>query len=229
MRKRPGSPAASDLLQHILAGAHADLLGLLQRGLPLDIGVGILEVVVVAVPAGLCKVLAQLAVRQRLCIQAGIGAGLIQRHRIKGCKDADIRQDGCIVLAVAVAVGADVLHQRNVEAGTACAYGSRVLGHFAVQHLIGAVALGIDGVKVTGTDAAAAALALGLVNDGLVVCIVGNGIGAALLGAAVAAAAQALLHLRVSGGVLYHLARAGAAAHADILERTAETGGLNNI
>ena len=180
----------------------------------------------VAVPAGLCKVLAQLAVRQRLCIQAGIGAGLIQRHRIKGCKDADIRQDGCIVLAVAVAVGADVLHQRNMEAGTACAYGSRVLGHFAVQHLIGAVALRIDSVKVAGTDAAAAALALGLVNDGLVVCIVGDGIGAALLGAAVAAAAQALLHLRVSGGVLYHLARARAAAHADVLESTAEAGGF---
>ena len=104
LRKRLGPPAASDLLQHILAGAHADLLGLIQRGLPLDIGVGILEVVVVAVPAGLCKVLAQLAVRQRLCIQAGIGAGLIQRHRIKGCKDADIRQDGSIVLAVAVVI-----------------------------------------------------------------------------------------------------------------------------
>ena len=163
---------------------------------------------------------------QRLCIQAGVRAGLIQRHRVKGRKDADIRQDGSIVLAVAVAVGADVLHQRNMEAGTACAYGSRVLGHFAVQHLIGAVALGIDSVKVAGTDAAAAALALGLINDGLVVCIIGDGIGAALLGAAVAAAAQALLHLRVSGGVLYHLARAGAAAHADVLESTAETGGF---
>ena len=113
-----------------------------------------------------------------------------------------------------------------MEAGTACAYGSRVLGHFAVQHLIGAVALRIDGVKVAGTDAAAAALALGLINDGLVVCIVGNGIGAALLGTAVAAAAQALLHLRVSGGMLYHLACAGATAHADVLESTAEAGGF---
>ena len=63
---------------------------------------------------GFCKVLAQLAVRQRLCIQAGVRAGLIQRHRVKGRKDADIRQDGSIVLAVAVAVGADVLHQ-NIE------------------------------------------------------------------------------------------------------------------
>ena len=50
-------------------------------------------------------------------------------------------------------------------AHTACG----VLGHLAVQHLIGAVALGIDGVKVAGTDAAAAALALVVVDDGLVV------------------------------------------------------------
>lgn len=41
-----------------------------------------------------------------------------------------------------------------------------------------------------------------------------------------AAAAQTLLHLRVSGGVLYHLACAGAAAHADVLESTAEAGGF---
>ena len=67
-------------------------------------------------------------------------------------------------------------HKADVEGGTVMADGGGILGHLAVQHLIGAVALGIDGVKVAGTDAAAAALALGLVNDGLVVCIVGNGL-----------------------------------------------------
>ena len=101
-----------------------------------------------------------------------------------------------------------------------------VFGHLAVQHLVGAVALGIDGVEVAGTDAAAAALALVLVDDSLVLLVVCNGVGAALLGAAVAAAAQALLHGRVAGSVLLHLARAGAAAHADVLDGTAEAGGL---
>ena len=51
-------------------------------------------------------------------------------------------------------------------------HGSGVLGHLAVQHLVGAVALGIDGVEVAGTDAAAAALALVLVDDGLVLLVV---------------------------------------------------------
>ena len=180
----------------------------------------------VAVPAGLGQIVAQLAVGQRGGVQAGICTGLIQCHRVKGGKHADIRQDGGIVLAVAVAVGADVLHQTDVEAGAACADGGGILGHLAVQHLVGAVVLRVDGVKVAGTDAAAAALALCLINDGLVVLVVGDGVRAALLGAAVAAAAQALLHRRVTGSVLLHLARAGTAAHADILDGTAEAGGL---
>ena len=155
----------SDLLQGVLAGAHADLFGLLQRCLPLDIGVGILEVVVVAVPAGLCKVLAQLTVGQGLCVQAGIGTGLIQRHGVKGGEHADIRQDGGIVLAVAVTVGADILHQADVEAGAVCTDGGGVLCHLAVQLLVGAAVDGIDGIEVAGTDAAAAALALFVIND----------------------------------------------------------------
>ena len=41
-----------------------------------------------------------------------------------------------------------------------------------------------------------------------------------------AAAAEVFLHRRVAGGVLLHLAGAGAAAHADVLDGTAEAGGL---
>ena len=49
-------------------------------------------------------------------------------------------------------------------------------------------------------------LDLKVVDDSLVLLVVGNGVGAALLGAAVAAPAQALLHCRLAGGVLLHLA-----------------------
>ncbi len=101
-----------------------------------------------------------------------------------------------------------------------------ILRHLAVQQLVGAVVGRIDGVKAARTDAAAAALALVVVDDRLVFGIVSNGVRAALLGAAVAAAAQPLLHGGLAGSVLLHLARAGAAAHADILERTAKAGGL---
>ena len=180
----------------------------------------------VAVPAGLGQIAAQLAVGQRGGVQAGICTGLIQCHRVKGGKHADIRQDGGIVLAVAVAVGADVLHQCHMEAGAVVADRSGVLGHLPVQLLVGAFVGGIHGVKAAGTDAAAAALALVVVDDSLVLLVVGNGVGAALLGAAVAAPAQALLHCRLAGGVLLHLAGPGAAAHADVLDGTPKAGGL---
>ena len=103
---------------------------------------------------------------------------------------------------------------------------SGVLRHLPVQLLVGAFVGGIHGVKAAGTDAAAAALALVVVDDSLVLLVVGNGVGAALLGAAVAAPAQALLHCRLAGGVLLHLAGPGAAAHADVLDGTPKAGGL---
>ena len=169
MRRRPAFVlSGSDFLEGVGAGTHADLLGLLEGSFPLDVGVRVLEVVVVAVPARGGKVLAQLAVGQRSGVQAGVGTSLVEGHRVEGGEHADVRQDGRVVLAVAVAVGADVLHKADVEGGTVMADGGGILGHLAVQHLVGAVAQGIDGVKVAGTDAAAAALALVLVDDRLV-------------------------------------------------------------
>lgn len=81
----------SDLLQGVLAGARRHLFGLLQRCLPLDIGVGILEVVVVAVPAGLLKVLAQLTVGQGCAFRQASAQALIQRH---GSKEANMPISG---------------------------------------------------------------------------------------------------------------------------------------
>ena len=166
--------------QHIFPAAQADLFCLLQGGLPLDVGVGVLEVIVVAAPARLCQVLSQLAVGQQGSGQAGIGAGLVQRYRVKRGKHTDIRQDGCVILPVAVAVGADILHQADMEAGAACTDSGGILCHLAVQLLIGAVVQGVDGVKVARTDAAAAALALVVIDHSLIVLVVGDGVRAAL-------------------------------------------------
>ena len=57
---------------------------------------------------------------------------------------------------------------------------------------------------------------------GLVVFI-GDGIGAAFLGAATAAPAQRFIHDAFPGRMLFHLTGPAAAAHADILQRAAET------
>src|SRR5699024_3224944 len=216
----------SDLLQHIGAPAQADLFGLLQGGLPLDVGVGVLEVVVVAAPAGAGQVLAQLAVGEGRGRQAGVGAGLVQGHRVKRGEHPNIRQDGGVVLAVAVAVGADILHQADVEAGPAGADRRGILGHLAVQLLVGAAVDGVDGVKAACADAPAAALAQVVVDHGLVLGVVVDGVRAALFGAAAAAPAQLPLDGGLARGMLLHLAGPAAAAHADVLDSAAKSGGL---
>ena len=127
---------------------------------------------------------------------------------------------------MAVAVGADILHQADVEAGAVIADSGSVLGHLAVQLFVCTAVDGVNGIEIAGTDAAAAALAFVVIDDSLILLVVGNGIRAALLGAAVAAAAEAVLYSGLAGRVLLHLACAGAAAHADVLNGTAEARGL---
>ena len=171
------------------------------------------------------KVVAELAVGDGRHLLAGVGAGLVEGHGVEAGEHAHIREDGRVVFAVAVAVGADVAHQRHVEAGAAMADGLRVLGHLAVEDLVGAVVGVVDGVERAGADAAAAALALVVVDDGLVVCVA-DGVAAALAGAAAATAAEVFVDGGLAVLVLVHLAGAAAAAHADVLQRAAEAGGL---
>ena len=179
--------------------------------------------VVVVVETGLCHVVAQLAVGQRLLGQAGVHTGLVQRQRVKARKHADIRQDGGVVLGVAVAVGRNVLHQRYMEAGPPVHHRLGVLGHAAVQLLDRGPVGKLDGVKVAGADAAAAAhagigvdvhLAGGLVKDQAVV--------GALPLAAAAAAALVLVDQGDAVAVLLLFAGAAAAAHAQVLDGAAE-------
>ena len=124
---------------------------------------------------------------------------------------------------MAVAVGADIAHQGHVEAGAPVADGLRVFGNFAVKDLVGAVVGIVNGVERAGADAAAAALALIVVDDGLVIYVV-DGVAATLAGAAAAAAAEVFIDGRFAVLVLIHLARATAAAHADVLQSAAEAG-----
>ncbi len=171
------------------------------------------------------EVISQLRVGDGSCGKTQIHTGLVQCNRVKGGQHADVGQDGCIVLAVAVAVRGDVRDQRNMEAGTPVADGLGIFRNLAAEDFIGVgIAVG-DGVEGTGADAAAAPLADVGIDEGLVV-VVADGIGAALLCAAAAAAATLLVDRRLAAVVLVHLAGSGAAAHADVLEGTAEAGGL---
>ena len=73
---------------------------------------------------------------------AGVGAGLVQSHRVKGGEHAHVGHDGQVVLPVAVAVGGHVDDQADVELGPAVHHRLGVLRHAAAQLLHGRVVAG---------------------------------------------------------------------------------------
>ena len=195
---------------------------MLQRFFPVNVGIAVHEMIVVMLPVRFRQVVAELAVGHWRHFLAGIHAGLIQGYRVKGSEHADVGQNRRIVVAVTVAVGRNIHGQIDVEAGTVLGNCPGILCHLAVQLVSGVPLVVTDGIEGAGTDAAAAALADILVDMGLVVYI-GDGIGAAFLGAATAAPAQRFIHDAFPGRMLFHFTGAAAAAHADILQRAAKT------
>ena len=143
-------------LQFILSGAQTNLFCLIQSCLPLNIGVGIFEVVVVTVPSWFCQMFSKLAVGHRCSFQAGICTCLIQCNRVKTCKHSDIRKNCCVIFSMAVTVRADILYQRYMETWTSMTDSLCIFCHFAVQKLIGTVVGIVDSIKATGTDTTSA-------------------------------------------------------------------------
>ena len=227
IRRVPRTVLSLHLDDLVFAHAQTDLLGVIQAGFPLGVRRRIGKRITPIRKARLAQVVPELAVRQRRALQARIHACLIQRQRIKGGKHADIRQDRRVVLAVAVAVRRDILNQRDVEMRTAIDDRLRVLGHAAVEHRVRVVADKVDRVKVARAKAAAAAQALILIDAHLAGFLVENQafVGAELL-TELAAAAVVFLDDRLAVVVLLRLARAGTAAHADVLDRAAKARGL---
>lgn len=154
-----GSRQLFDHMQIVASRAEADLLCVLECFLPTDVGVAVKEVIVVMVPIGFCKVVTQLAVADRSCLLAEIGACLIQCHRIEGCQHADVRQNRGIIFTMAVTVRGDIHNQTDVEGGSAIAQGMGIFSHFAAEQLQGIFIHGVDCMESAGTDASAAAFA----------------------------------------------------------------------
>lgn len=173
------------------------------------------------VPIRFGQVIRQLAVGHGSGFHAGIGAGLVECDRVEGSEHADVRQDGRIVFSMAVAVRRNVHDQVDVEARAVLADGLGVFRHLAVQFFIGIPFDGFDGIEGTGADAAAAAFAQVFVDVGDVIFI-GDGVRTAFLSAATAVLALAFVDFRFARRMLFHLAGTAAAAHADILDGTAE-------
>ena len=93
------------------------------------------------------------------------------------------------------------------------------------KKLVGIVVRVVDSIKAAGTDTAAATFALVIIDDGFLIYIC-NSIASALLRTASAAAAELLTDSRLSACVLLHFSGTASAAHTDIFDGTAETGGL---
>src|SRR5699024_11509946 len=62
---------------------------------------------------------------------------IFQSDGIKGGEHAHVGHNGQVVFAVAVAVGGDVHHQADVEAGLVLDDGPGVLGNLAVEDVVG--------------------------------------------------------------------------------------------
>ena len=127
---------------------------------------------------------------------------------------------------MAVTVGRDVNDQADVELGPPVHHRLGVLGHLPVQIRDCRVVLCRNGVEVAGGNAPAAAHALAVVDGGLPVLPIGDGVLGALFGALAATHAALGGDVGLSCRVLFHLAPAASAAHADVLDGPAEAGHL---
>ena len=161
-----------DLNELVLARAQADLLGMRDARAPVGVGMrdaegilGLLALQMLVVMLHLGRAIGELGVGQRLGCHDGIGAGLIDSDRVEAREHADVVDDRRIVFGMAIAVGADIHGERDMEARAAVDTGLRILGDLTVEHVGRGRIAGRDCVLVAHADAAAAAHAA-IVVDG---------------------------------------------------------------
>ena len=160
------------------------------------------------------------------CAFAGVCAGLVQRHRdqsLRTCPHpAGSRRS---FLRVAVAVGRHVDDQIDMEIRSAVQNRLGVLRDLHVQLFYRGGVLVVDRVKIAGSQAPAASHALVVINARLLLRERDRAVCAVLCTDSAPHACVAV-HGRFAAVVLLHLAGPAAAAHADILEGSSESGRL---
>ena len=223
------------LNQLIFAVAHSHFDCVFQAAFPVGVWMRVSEMVVVAV----FLFGEDAAADHRLTVDC-ICAGLIQSDRVKGSEHADVGDNRDIVFRVAVAIRGDVDHQTDVEIGTSVNDCVGVLGDFVVEDGVGLVLTSFHCILRAGADAASAADALVVVDDGTLLGVFALSAAAgfvftividkadcivrAVLAAFSAGDAEHLVDDWLTAAVHFHLAGAGAAAHAQVFEGAAESG-----
>ena len=116
-----------------------------------------------------------------------------------------------------------------MEVRTSLNNGQGVFSDLLVEDIVGLVVHRFDCVEVTHADTASAAHAAVVIDMHFVIFIeIQSAVSTDLL-AHSAAAALLRIDLRFGAAVHFHLSSAGTAAHADILQRTAEARGLMTL
>ncbi len=198
---------------------------------------GLLALQMLVIMLHLGRAVGKLGVRQRLGRQDGVGAGLVDGDRVEAREHADVVDDGRVILGMAVAVGADVHGERDVEARAAVDDGLGVLSDLVVEYVGRGIIVGLDAVLVARRNAASAAHAAIVVDSGnvnrtgfavgklaLTRTVKRDGAVRAYLLAGTATYAVGGIDARLASGVLLHLAGTATAAHTQVLHGTAKAG-----
>src|SRR5450830_546995 len=218
-RDVPGEKCLLDSHQIVLPRTQSDLLGVGDLGFPARIGVDMCELVAVF-EVGVPK--------DAPLIGDGfvdeVHACLVESHRVETRGDADIGHDGRIVVAPAIALGADVHDEADVERRLAMQDGIDVFRDLLVERVVGALEHGTRGAIHADRDTLPASDTLRVVDDGLVVSVPSDRDLRARKDTGTASGALDNVDTRLGFRMHLHLPAPRTTAHADILERAAEAG-----
>lgn len=151
-----------------------------------------------------------------------IRAGLVESHGIGRSQDAQVGDDGGVVVVPAVALGRYVHHEADVEVGLVLEHGLGIFGYLVVHVLRRVPATNNGTVVLAQGDALSAAHALRVVNLGFAVGVQVDGVVGTVLHANVAADAVRRVNLRLGGGVQFQFAGNSGGSHAQVLQCAAE-------
>ena len=152
-RTRPASNSSMNRLQRIRAASKANFLRMLQCFPPAHVRIAVHEMISIIVEVRIRKMISQLGIPNRLCLQTQIHTGLVQCNRIKGRQHADIRKNRRIVFSVTIAVRRNIRDQRNMEARPSVTNCLRILRNLAAEDLVGIPIIVGNRIEGTGTDA----------------------------------------------------------------------------
>ena len=206
-----------------MTSSDPDFFGVFQAELPVGVGVKELEFVLFAFAVGVM-------VRQHIFgfqsrgVENEIGAGGVEGDGVKGSRDAEIGNDRGVVVSPAVAFRGDVHNKADMEVGLVFQYRLGVLVNTGVERTGIVVRFQIRALELTNRDALTAANAFAVVDNGFLRLLVKrNRFVTAMLDAQPAAAAGVRVNNRLGRRVHFEFAGHSAAAHAEVLNCSANS------